>query len=95
MLAEIRDAEDRDHAGRAAHAFAREFGAKWPKAVAKIIDGLEMLLTFFDFPGEHWTHLKSTNPIESTFSSVRLRPRVTRCAGWRAAGLAMAFKLIQ
>lgn len=95
MLAEIRDGEDRDHAVRAAHAFAREFGAKWPKATAKIVDDLDALLTFFDFPAEHWIHLKSTNPIESTFSTVRLRTRVTKGAGSRAAGLAMAFKLIE
>jgi transposase-like protein len=95
MLAEIRDAEDREHAARAAHAFAHEFGAKWPKAVAKIIDDLDALLAFFDFPAEHWIHLKTTNPIESTFSTVRLRTRVTKGAGSRAAGLAMAFKLIE
>jgi transposase-like protein len=95
MLAEIRDAQDREHAVRAAHAFAHEFGAKWPKAVAKIIDDLDVLLTFFDFPAEHWSHLKTTNPIESTFSTVRLRTRVTKGAGSRAAGLAMAFKLIE
>jgi putative transposase len=95
MLAEIRDAEDRDHARRAAHAFAHEFGGKWPKAVAKIVDDLDALLAFFDFPAEHWIHLKSTNPIESTFSTVRLRTRVTKGAGSRTAGLAMAFKLIE
>ena len=95
MLAEIRDAEDRDHAVTAAHAFAHHFGAKWPKAVAKIIDDLDALLTFFDFPAEHWIHQRSTNPIESTFSTVRLRTRVTKGAGSRAAGLAMAFKLIE
>ena len=95
MLAEIRDAEDRDHALRAVHAFTHEFGAKWPKAVAKIVDDAEALLAFFDFPAEHWIHLKTTNPIESTFSTVRLRTRVTKGAGSRAAGLAMAFKLIQ
>jgi putative transposase len=95
MLAEIRDAEDREDAVRAAHAFAHEFGAKWPKAVAKIIDDLDALLAFFDLPAEHWIHLKTTNPIESTFSTVRLRTRVTKGAGSRAAGLAMAFKLIE
>ena len=95
MLAEIRDAEDRDHAVRAADAFAHEFAPKWPKAVAKIIDDLEALLAFYDFPAEHWIHLKTTNPIESTFSTVRLRTRVTKGAGSRAAGLAMAFKLIE
>ena len=95
MLAEIRDAEDRDHATRAADAFAREFGAKWPKAVAKIVDDLEPLLAFYDFPAEHWIHLKTTNPIESTFATVRLRTRVTKGPGSRAAGLAMAFKLLE
>jgi transposase-like protein len=95
MLAEIRDAEDRDHAVAAADAFAREYGAKWPKAVAKIIDDLEPLLAFYDFPAEHWLHLKTTNPIESTFATVRLRTKVTKGPGSRAAGLAMAFKLIE
>lgn len=94
-LAEIRDAEDRDHAVAAADAFAREYGAKWPKAVAKIVDDLEVLLAFFEFPAEHWIHLKTTNPIESTFATVRLRTKVTKGAGSRAAGLAMAFKLIE
>jgi len=95
MLAEIRDAEDRDHAVRAVDAFAHEFGARWPKAVAKVIDDTESLLAFFDFPAEHWIHLKTTNPIESTFATVRLRTRVTKGPGSRAAGLAMAFRLIE
>jgi putative transposase len=94
MLAEIRDAEDRDHALAAAKAFAGEFGAKYPKAVAKITDDLDVLLTFYDFPAEHWIHLKTTNPIESTFATVRLRTTVTKGPGSRAAGLAMAYKLI-
>jgi transposase-like protein len=93
MLAEIRDAEDRAHAVTAINAFASEFGAKWPKAVAKIVDDVEPLLAFYDFPAEHWIHLKTTNPIESTFSTVRLRTKVTKGPGSRAAGLAMAFKL--
>ncbi len=63
MLAEIRDAEDRDHAVRAVDAFAHEYGGKWPKAVAKIVDDVDPLLAFFDFPAEHWIHLKTTNPI--------------------------------
>ena len=95
MLAEIRDAEDRDHAVRAVEAFAHEYGAKWPKAVAKIVDDTEPLLACFDFPAEHWIHLKTTNPIESTFATVRLRTRVTKGPGSKAAGLAMAFKLIE
>jgi putative transposase len=95
MLAEIRDAEDRAHAVRAVDAFAHEFGAKWPKAVTKIVDDVEPLLAFYDFPAEHWIHLKTTNPIESTFSTVRLRTKVTKGPGSKAAGLAMAFKLIE
>jgi putative transposase len=94
-LAEIRDASDRDHAQRAIEAFARDYGVKWPKAVAKVVDDAEELLTFFDFPAEHWLHLKTSNPIESTFSSVRLRTRVTKGPGSKAAGLAMAFKLLE
>jgi len=94
MLAEIRDTEDRDHALAAATAFANEFGTKFPKAVTKITDDLDELLAFYDFPAEHWIHLKTTNPIESTFATVRLRTRVTKGPGSRAAGLAMAYKLI-
>ena len=61
-LAEIRDAEDRDHALEAITAFERDYGAKWPKAVAKIVDDAQSLLTFFDFPAEHWVHLKTSKP---------------------------------
>jgi putative transposase len=95
MLAEIRDAEDRDHALEAAKRFDAEFRAKWPKAADKIRDDLDRLLTFYDFPAEHWLHLKTSNPIESTFSTVRLRTKITKGPGSRAAGLAMAFKLIE
>jgi putative transposase len=94
-LAEIYSAEDKEHARAAAKAFAAEYGAKWPKAVAKITDDLDVLLAFYDFPAEHWIHLRTTNPIESTFATVRLRQRVTKGPGSRAAGVAMAFKLIQ
>ena len=94
-LTEIRDAPDRAHAEQAIEAFARDYGVKWPKAVAKITDDAEELLTFYDFPVEHWLHLKTSNPIESTFSSVRLRTRVTKGPGSKAAGLAMAFKLLE
>jgi putative transposase len=94
-LAEIYNAEDRDHAVKAARAFQADYGAKWPKAVAKITDDLDMLLAFYDFPAEHWIHLRTTNPIESTFATVRLRTRVTKGPGSRTAGVAMAFKLIE
>ena len=95
MLAEIRDAEDRAHAVTAAKAFTAEFEDKWPKAVAKVEDDLEPLLAFYDFPAEHWLRLTTTNPIESTFATVRLRTKVTKGPGSRAAGLAMAFKLLE
>ena len=85
----------RGQALAAIEAFAEAYAAKYPKAVAKIVDDAETLLAFFDFPTEHWIHLKTTNPIESTFATVRLRTKVTRGPGSRAAGLAMAFKLIE
>jgi transposase-like protein len=94
-LAEVYNAEDKDHAIAAAKAFAGDYGAKFPKAVAKIVDDLDVLLAFYDFPAEHWIHLRTTNPIESTFATVRLRQRVTKGPGSRAAGVAMAFKLIE
>ena len=94
-LAEIRDAPDRGHAERAIGVFARDYGVKWPKAVAKITNDAEELLTFYDFPAEHWVHLRTSNPIESTFSTVRLRTRVTKGPGSKATGLAMAFKLLE
>ncbi len=94
-LAEIRDAEDRAHAEAAIKDFADADKTKWPNAVAKITDKPDALLCFFDFPAEHWLHLKTTNPIESTFATVRLRTKVTKGPGSKAAGLAMAFKLIE
>jgi len=94
-LAEIYNAEDREHAVKAITAFEADYGAKWPKAVAKITDDLDVLLEFYNYPAEHWVHLRTTNPIESTFATVRLRQRVTKGPGSRAAGVAMAFKLIE
>ncbi len=63
--------------------------------MSKIVDDADTLLAFFDFPAEHWIHLKKTNPIESTFATVRLRTKETQGPRQRAAGLAMAFKLIE
>jgi putative transposase len=94
-LAEIWNAEDRDHARRAVAAFKLAYGAKFPKAVAKIIDDQEQLLAFYDYPAEHWIHLRTTNPIESIFATVRNRSKVTKGPGSKAAGIAMAFKLIE
>jgi len=94
-LAEIWNAEDRDHARRAVVAFKLAYSAKFAKAVAKITDDLDELLAFYDYPAEHWVHLRTTNPIESTFATVRHRTKVTKGPGSKAAGLAMAFKLIE
>jgi transposase-like protein len=94
-LNEILGAEDRGHAERAIQALVTDYGAKWPKAVAKVIDDQEALLAFFDYPAEHWLHLRTTNPIESTFSPVRARTRVTKGPGSKDAGLAMVFKLLE
>jgi transposase-like protein len=94
-LAQIRDAEHREHAEKAIKEFAAAYGAKHPKAVAKITEDKEQLLAFYSFPAEHWVHLKTSNPIESTFATVRLRTKVTKGPGSRAAGLAMMFKLVQ
>ncbi|MEV5145132.1 IS256 family transposase [Streptomyces sp. NPDC052727] len=94
-IQDIYNAEDREHAVKAIKTFAQLYGAKFPKAVKKITDDQDQLLAFFDFPAEHWIHLRTTNPIESTFSTVRLRTKVTRGAGSRTAALAMVFKLIE
>jgi transposase-like protein len=74
-LNEIIGAEDRVHAERAIEALVIDYGAKWPKAVAKVVDDRDALLAFFDYPAEHWLYLRTTNPIESTFSLVRARTR--------------------
>ena len=94
-LAEIWNAEDKTHAITAAKAFETDYGAKFPRAVAKITDDLDRLLAFYDYPAEHWIHLRTTNPIESTFATVRNRSKITKGPGSRAAGLAMAFKLVE
>ncbi|MFF3417479.1 IS256 family transposase [Streptomyces sp. NPDC002698] len=92
---EIYNAEDKDHATRAVRDFERAYGTKYPKVVKRITDDEDDLLAFFDFPAEHRIHLRTTNPIESTFATVRLRTKVTKGSGSRAAALAMVFKLIE
>ncbi|MFE7621473.1 transposase, partial [Streptomyces sp. NPDC057496] len=94
-MQETCNAGDRAHAGTAIEAFTKTCGAKWPKAVAKVTDGREELLAFYDFPAEHWIHLRTTNPVESAFSTVKLRTKVTLGAGSPAAALAMVFKLVE
>ena len=92
-LGRIYGAESRAKALEGVQGFSEQFGS-FDKAVAKITSNLDTLLYFFDFPAEHWLHLRTTNPIESTFSTVRLRTKVTRGAGSRKAALAMAYKLL-
>jgi putative transposase len=77
-LAEIWGAEDKRHAYAAAKRFADLYGAKFRKAAGKITDDLDALLAFYDYPAEHWVHLRTSNPIESTFATVRHRTRVTK-----------------
>ena len=71
------------------------FEAKYPKAAACLKKDREVLLTFYDFPAEHWAHIRTTNPIESTFATVRLRHRRTKGSGSRVACLTMVFKLME
>jgi transposase-like protein len=94
-LAEIWNAEDKRHALVAVKQFEAVYGVKFPKAVTKITDDLDPLLAFYDYPAEHWVHLRTTNPIESTFATVRNRSKITKGPGSRAAGIAMAYKLIE
>jgi putative transposase len=94
-LAEIWNAEDKRHALDAVKVFEAIYGAKFPKAVVKITDDVDQLLAFYDFPAEHWIHLRTSNPIESTFATVRHRSKITKGPGSRAAGIAMAYKLIE
>jgi len=94
MLHEIMYAPDRQSALEDIEHFSQEFEAKYPKAVECLLKDQDELLTFFDFPAEHWIHLRTTNPIESTFSTVKARTKRTKGAGSPKAGLAMAFKLL-
>jgi transposase-like protein len=94
-IREITEAENKKEAEKAIEAFAGEFSAKWPRAVSKIVDERETLLTFYDYPAEHWRHLRTTNPIESVFAPVRARTDITKGPGSRRAGLAMIFKLME
>jgi transposase-like protein len=94
-LHEMMYAETRAGAAREITRFTQEYGAKYPKAVASLTVDQDRLLAHFDYPAAHWKHLRTTNPIESTFATVRLREGVTKGAGSRTAGLVMAFKLLQ
>jgi putative transposase len=94
-LAEIYNAEDERRAHAEAKAFTGRYGAKFPNVVAKITDDLDVLLACYAYPAEHWIHLRTSSPIESTFATVRHRTRVTKGPSRRTVGLAMAFKLIE
>jgi len=90
----IMNAENKEAADLAIDQFEASYGAKYPKAVDKVPKDRDALLAHFDFPAEHWVHLRTTNAIESTFATVKLRTRKTKGAGSRTAGLAMAYKLL-
>ena len=88
-------ADTRATCEQAIQRFAQDYEAKYPKAVKSLVTDVARLLTHFEFPAAHWKHIRTTNPIESTFATVKLRTRVTKGAGSRAAGLTMAFKLLE
>lgn len=92
---EIWQAETRDMGNKAFNHFLEKYGAKYPDACECLKKDREALLTFYDFPAEHWGHLRTTNPIESTFATIRLRHRRTKGNGTRRASLTMMFKLAQ
>jgi putative transposase len=89
----IYEAENRDAAERAFDRFIAKYGAKYDKAVARLTKDRELLLTFYDFPAEHWKHVRTTNPIESTFATVRLRTDKAKGCLSRQTALAMVYKL--
>lgn len=92
-LHQIWMAETRNTANAAFDRFLEKYGAKYPKATDCLAKDRDEMLAFYDFPAEHWKHLRTTNPIESTFATVRLRHRRTKGSGSRGACLAMVFKL--
>lgn len=94
-LHDIWMADTRQHASEAFDLFLKTYEAKYPKAVECLAKDRDVLLTFYDFPAEHWIHLRTTNPIESTFATVRLRTKRTKGCGSRIACLTMVYKLMQ
>lgn len=93
MIHEMYLAPTKTDAQRACQAFVDHYQAKYPKAAQCLQKDEEVLFTFYDYPAEHWAHLRSTNPIESTFATVRHRTRQTKGCGSRLATLTMVFKL--
>ena len=94
-LHQIWMAETRADAEKAFAVFLEKYGAKYPKATECLAKDRTELLAFYDFPAEHWTHIRTSNPIESTFATVRLRHRRTKGSGSRDACLAMVYKLVE
>jgi transposase-like protein len=94
-LREIMYADTRAGAEELIDRFVTVYGPKYPKATECLAGDREVLLTHFDFPAEHWLHVRTSNPVESPFATVRLRQRVTKGAGTRTKGLTMAFKLLE
>ena len=94
-LHNIWQAETREAANKAFDHFLEKYRAKYPKACETLNKDRDVLLTFYDFPAEHWAHLRTTNPIESTFATIRLRHRRTKGNGTRRTSLAMMFKLAE
>lgn len=94
-LHDIWMAETRDDAYRAYGAFKKWYEAKYPRAVECLAKDKEEMLAFYDFPAEHWTHIRSSNPIESMFATVRLRTNKTKSCGSRTTTMTMAFKLMK
>ena len=94
LLHEMMEAPTRADAAAARERFREAFDAKYPKAVAKLDKDWTHLTAFYDFPAEHWRHLRTSNAIESSFATVKLRTRVTKGAGSKKAALAMAYKLL-
>jgi putative transposase len=94
LLHEIMEAPTRAEAGHARQRLREEFDAKYPKALSKLDRDWQHLTAFYDFPAEHWRHLRTSNAIESSFATVKLRTRVTKGAGSKKAALAMAYKLL-
>lgn len=95
MIHDIWQADTREEADQAFDAFVEDYRLKHPKAAQCLVKDREELLAFYDFPAEHWPHLRTTNPIESTFATIRLRHKRTKGCGSRTASLTMMFKLAE
>ena len=94
-LHEIWMAADKDQARRHFDDFLKIYGAKYPKATECLEKDRDVLLTFYDFPAEHWKHVRTSNPIESTFATVRLRTDKVRGCFSSQSVVSMAFRLCQ